>query len=70
MRFCHRCCTCLVAADASESALRLFLYSALVIDKIQFTNQESMIYEFISQVSIVSFVYVYVVFFPLSSIVI
>ncbi|KAH9581192.1 Vacuolar protein sorting-associated protein 35, variant 2 [Schistosoma haematobium] len=49
VRFCHRCCTCLVAADASESALRLFLYSALVIDKIQFTNQESMIYEFISQ---------------------
>ncbi|CAH8626206.1 unnamed protein product [Schistosoma rodhaini] len=49
VRFCHRCCTCLVAADASESALRLFLYSALVIGKIQFTNQESMIYEFISQ---------------------
>ncbi|CAH8541091.1 unnamed protein product [Schistosoma turkestanicum] len=49
VRFCHRCCTCLVAADASESALRLFVYSALVIDKIHFTNQESMIYEFISQ---------------------
>ncbi|CAH8617510.1 unnamed protein product [Heterobilharzia americana] len=49
VQFCHRCCTCLVAADASESALRLFLYSALVIDKIQFKNQESIIYEFISQ---------------------
>ncbi|KAH8873772.1 Vacuolar protein sorting-associated protein 35A [Schistosoma japonicum] len=49
VKFCHRCCTCLVAANASESALRLFLYSALMIDKIRFTNQEPLIYEFISQ---------------------
>ncbi|CAH8863321.1 unnamed protein product [Trichobilharzia szidati] len=49
IQFCHRCCTCLVAADASESALRLFLHSALVIDRIKFKNQESMIYEFVSQ---------------------
>ncbi|KAG5448184.1 Vacuolar protein sorting-associated protein 35 [Clonorchis sinensis] len=47
--FVHRCITCLVAADAPEIALRLFLQASLVIDRVEFSKRESMTYEFVSQ---------------------
>lgn len=51
-QFCHHCCTGLVSTGASESALRLFLHSALAMDNIDFKKRESMAYEFISQVCV------------------
>lgn len=48
--FVHRCITKLVACDASELALRLFLQAALVLDRVQFSKRESISYEFVSQV--------------------
>ncbi|KAF5400990.1 Vacuolar protein sorting-associated protein 35 [Paragonimus heterotremus] len=47
--FVHRCITKLVASDAPELALRLFLQAALVLDRIPFSKRESITYEFISQ---------------------
>ncbi|CAL8082778.1 unnamed protein product [Calicophoron daubneyi] len=49
VEFIHRCITLLVAADAPELALRLFLKAALMIDKVPFNKRESMTYEFVSQ---------------------
>ncbi|VDP90749.1 unnamed protein product [Echinostoma caproni] len=49
VEFVHRCITMLVASDAPELALRLFLKAALVIDQIDFSKRESMAYEFVSQ---------------------
>ncbi|TPP61911.1 Vacuolar protein sorting-associated protein 35 [Fasciola gigantica] len=49
VEFIHRCVTMLVASEAPEIALRLFLKSALAIDQVEFSKRESMAYEFVSQ---------------------
>ena len=52
VQYCHNLVTSLVKAEMSELPLRLFLQGALVLDCIPFETQETMAYEFISQVLI------------------
>ncbi len=49
-QFCHTTITALVKAEMSELPLRLFLQGALVLDTIPFENQETVAYEYMSQV--------------------
>ena len=56
VQFCHNLITNLVKAEMSELPLRLFLQGALVLDAIPFETQETMAYEFISQVTIERFI--------------
>ena len=51
-QFCHTTLMALVKAEMSELPLRLFLQGALVLDTIPFENQETVAYEYMSQVSI------------------
>ena len=49
-QFCHTTLMALVKAEMSELPLRLFLQGALVLDTIPFENQETVAYEYMSQV--------------------
>ena len=49
-QFCHTTISALVKAEMSELPLRLFLQGALVLDTIPFENQETVAYEYMSQV--------------------
>ena len=51
-KFCHSTISSLVKAEMHELPLRLFLQGAIVADKIEFTNHETVAYEFMSQVSV------------------
>ena len=53
-QFCHTTISALVKAEMSELPLRLFLQGALVLDAVPFENQETVAYEFMSQVSLSS----------------
>ena len=50
LQFCHTTIAALVKADMAELPLRLYLQGALALDKIEYENQETMAYEFMSQV--------------------
>ena len=50
-QFCHTTISALVKAEMSELPLRLFLQGALVLDTVPFDTQETVAYEFMSQVS-------------------
>jgi len=50
-KFCHTTIISLVKVEMSELPLRLFLQGALVLDAVPFENQETVAYEFISQVN-------------------
>ena len=52
-QFCHTTISALVKAEMSELPLRLFLQGALVLDTIPFENQETVAYEYMSQVNII-----------------
>ena len=54
-QFCHTTLMALVKAEMSELPLRLFLQGALVLDTIPFENQETVAYEYMSQVSIYNY---------------
>ena len=49
-QFCHTTISALVKAEMSELPLRLFLQGALVLDSVPFETQETVAYEFMSQV--------------------
>ncbi len=49
-QFSHTTLMALVKAEMSELPLRLFLQGALVLDTIPFENQETVAYEYMSQV--------------------
>ena len=49
-QFCHSTITLLIKAEMSELPLRLYLQGALVLDGVPYENQETVAYEFISQV--------------------
>lgn len=49
-QFCHGTISALTKAELDELPLRLFLQGALAISRIPFENQESVAYEFMSQV--------------------
>ena len=49
-QFCHSTITSLIKAEMSELPLRLYLQGALVLDGVPYENQETVAYEFISQV--------------------
>ena len=51
-QFCHTTLMALVKAEMSELPLRLFLQGALVLDTIPFENQETVAYEYMSQVNL------------------
>ena len=48
-KFCHSTVTTLVKAEMAELPLRLFLQGALACNNIQFSNHETVAYEFMSQ---------------------
>jgi vacuolar protein sorting-associated protein 35 len=50
-QFCHTTISALVKAEMSELPLRLFLQGALVLDGVPFESQETVAYEFMSQVT-------------------
>jgi len=50
-QFAHTTISALVKAEMSELPLRLYLQGALALDKITCENQETVAYEFFSQVS-------------------
>ncbi len=50
--FCHQCATKLVAVSAPDTALKLFLNCAQVIDRVPIDKQTHFAYEFFSQVSL------------------
>lgn len=50
MQFCHGTITVLARAELPELALRLFLQGALVIDRIGYSNHETVAYDFMTQV--------------------
>ena len=50
-QFCHNTITALIKAEMSELPLRLYLQGALVLDGVPYENQETVAYEFISQVT-------------------
>ena len=50
-QFCHTTIIALVKAEMSELPLRLFLQGALVLDAVPFEGQETVAYEFMSQVT-------------------
>ena len=50
-QFCHTTIIALVKAEMSELPLRLFLQGALVLDAVPFESQETVAYEFMSQVT-------------------
>lgn len=52
MQFCHKTIADLAEAGLPDLALRLYLQGALVIDRIQYTNYETVAYDFMTQVSI------------------
>ena len=49
-KFCHSTVSTLVKAEMAELPLRLFLQGALACNSIPFSNQETVAYEFMSQV--------------------
>lgn len=49
-QFCHGTIVALTKAELAELPLRLFLQGALAISQIPFENQETIAYEFMSQV--------------------
>ena len=49
-KFCHSTVSTLVKAEMAELPLRLFLQGALACNTIAFSNQETVAYEFMSQV--------------------
>lgn len=49
-QFCHSTITLLIKAEMSELPLRLYLQGALLLDGVPYENQETVAYEFISQV--------------------
>ena len=51
-KFCHSTVSTLVKAEMAELPLRLFLQGALACNSIPFSNQETVAYEFMSQVLI------------------
>ena len=51
-KFCHSTVSTLVKAEMAELPLRLFLQGALACNTIAFTNQETVAYEFMSQVGL------------------
>ncbi len=50
-QFCHSTINALVKAEMSELPLRLYLQGALAIDGIPYEEQETVAYEFLSQVN-------------------
>ena len=53
-QFCHTTITALIKAEMSELPLRLYLQGSLVLDGVPYENQETVAYEFISQVSYIT----------------
>ncbi|XP_055379724.1 vacuolar protein sorting-associated protein 35 isoform X2 [Condylostylus longicornis] len=49
LQFCHSTISALAKADLPELALRLYLQGALTIDQIQYTNHETVAYDFMTQ---------------------
>ena len=56
-QFCHTTISALVKAEMSELPLRLFLQGALVLDAVPFESQETVAYEFMSQVKLLALSY-------------
>ena len=51
-QFCHQTIAALAKAEYAELSLRLFLQGALVADCAEFSNAETVAYEFMSQVRV------------------
>ena len=49
-QFCHQTIAALAKAEYAELSLRLYLQGALVADQAEFSNAETVAYEFMSQV--------------------
>ena len=54
-QFCHQTISALIKAELAELPLRLFLQGAVVCGLIPFENHETVAYEFMSQVSFLTF---------------
>jgi len=50
-QFCHHTIGALIKAEYAELSLRLFLQGALTASQVSFETQETVAYEFVSQVS-------------------
>ena len=50
-QFCHQTITALVKGEQYDISLRLFLQGAMVAGRVPFSNNETVAYEFMSQVS-------------------
>lgn len=50
LQFCHNTITVLARADLPELALRLYLQGALVIGQLEYSNHETVAYDFMTQV--------------------